>query len=348
MPTAGEAPIAHAVRIPQSLSSATGSRQWSQSGSRPPDARQRKDAAALRHVLRSGFGGQVRLTDDPANSILDFSSTKAPMGAPLSLVHGASPIRRSLIPEDKTHLVRFISGMARWLSPCTDCLVFRRETQGARPLGFRSRADNRKDKCFDDPFSSISIVLWVFPLCLAAQSPVNYDIVYVRAKRAGDTTRVALPEVKDPIQMEPGADLILLHPDGSEEVLVVGGNGAVVDPVVSFDAQWVYYAKFHDQRTATLNYRAARCVARRRRHLQDPSRNTTNRSTEPSRSGHRTPPLPIGPTITSPPAPRALTTSAMAFSTWVPASSGGGVMFTSSRNGYLPNKDYTFPNMRCT
>ena len=108
------------------------------------------------------------------------------------------------------------------------------------------------------------IVLWVLPLCAPAQSPVNYDIVYVRAKRAGDTTRVSMPEVKDPIQMEPGADLVLLHPDGSEEVLVVGGNGAVVDPVVSFDAQWVYYAKFHDQRTATSELSATRCLAGRR------------------------------------------------------------------------------------
>ena len=35
--------------------------------------------------------------------------------------------------------------------------------------------------------------------------------------------------------MDPGADLMLLHPDGSEEVLVAGGNGAVTDPFVSFD-----------------------------------------------------------------------------------------------------------------
>ena len=45
----------------------------------------------------------------------------------------------------------------------------------------------------------------------------------------------------------PGTDLMLLHPDGSEEVLVEGGEGAVADPFVSFDGEWVYYAKFHDQ-----------------------------------------------------------------------------------------------------
>ncbi len=46
--------------------------------------------------------------------------------------------------------------------------------------------------------------------------------------------------------MDAGADLMLLHPDGKEEVLVVGGKGSVTDPMVSFDGQWVYYALFHD------------------------------------------------------------------------------------------------------
>jgi len=47
--------------------------------------------------------------------------------------------------------------------------------------------------------------------------------------------------------MEPGADLMLLHPNGKEEVLRAR-QGARVDrgPYVSFDGQWVYYAKFHD------------------------------------------------------------------------------------------------------
>src|SRR5947207_378428 len=39
---------------------------------------------------------------------------------------------------------------------------------------------------------------------------------------------------------------MLLHPDGSEEMLVEGGKGAIADPYVSFDAQWVYYSYFHD------------------------------------------------------------------------------------------------------
>src|SRR5262249_34188242 len=41
-------------------------------------------------------------------------------------------------------------------------------------------------------------------------------------------------------------DLMLLRPDGSEEVLVEGGKGAIADPYVSFDARWVFYSYHHD------------------------------------------------------------------------------------------------------
>ena len=76
----------------------------------------------------------------------------------------------------------------------------------------------------------------------------DYDIVYVRAQRAGDTVQKPFyMEIARPVYMTPNADLMLLHPDGSEEVLVSSGvKGAVQDPVVSFDGEWVYYALFHD------------------------------------------------------------------------------------------------------
>ncbi len=75
----------------------------------------------------------------------------------------------------------------------------------------------------------------------------DYDIVYVRAPRFGDEKFARWAEVADPMRMDPGCDLMLLHPDGSEEVLVAGGDGAVADPFVSFDGEWVYYALMHDQ-----------------------------------------------------------------------------------------------------
>ncbi len=75
----------------------------------------------------------------------------------------------------------------------------------------------------------------------------DYDIVYVRAPRFGDEKATRWAEVFNPLNVDPGGDLVLLHPDGSEEVLVEGGDGAVADPSVSFDGQWIYYALFHDQ-----------------------------------------------------------------------------------------------------
>jgi len=75
----------------------------------------------------------------------------------------------------------------------------------------------------------------------------DYDIVYVRAPRRGDKERTKWAEVGDPRTMEAGADLMLLHPDGKEEVLVaVEKHESIADPFVSFDGQSVYYAKMHD------------------------------------------------------------------------------------------------------
>jgi hypothetical protein len=71
----------------------------------------------------------------------------------------------------------------------------------------------------------------------------DYDIVYVRTSRKGDRARSLWTEIAHPAIMDPGGDLMLLHPDGSEEVLVQGGaDGSVTDPNVSLDGQWVFYA----------------------------------------------------------------------------------------------------------
>ncbi len=104
--------------------------------------------------------------------------------------------------------------------------------------------------------------LWLFLLMmlvgalasssLAAQV-VDYDIVYVRQPRHGDEINTLWPEVFHPARAEVGADLVLRHPDGSEEVLVDAGVGSVTDPVVSFDGKSVFYALFHDLRDSALN-----------------------------------------------------------------------------------------------
>lgn len=88
-------------------------------------------------------------------------------------------------------------------------------------------------------------------------SPVNYDIVYVRALRSGDNQVNYLPEALTPLLPEPGADLMLLHADGSEEVLfAAGANGAVMDPSISFDARSVIFAYFPNVRNSNSQRRA--------------------------------------------------------------------------------------------
>src|SRR4051812_12274841 len=79
----------------------------------------------------------------------------------------------------------------------------------------------------------------------------DYDIVYVRAQRAGDQVHKRFyTDFSQPVTMEPGADLMLLHPDGREELLVAGGDGSITDPVISFDGEWVYYSHIYDLKQA--------------------------------------------------------------------------------------------------
>src|SRR4051794_1278040 len=88
------------------------------------------------------------------------------------------------------------------------------------------------------------------PLASDKSVKIDYPIVYVRAPRFvkgnnGKDRPSAWPEIAHPTNIDAGYDLMLLQPDGSEEVLVAGGKGSVADPYVSFDAKWVYYAHFY-------------------------------------------------------------------------------------------------------
>src|ERR1043165_8799635 len=97
--------------------------------------------------------------------------------------------------------------------------------------------------------------LRVDPAPIASAKPVkyDYDIVYVRAPRTikdsktgKDTLAMVWPDASKPFDIQAPTDLMLLHPDGKEEVLVAGAPGAITDPHVSFDAQWVYYTYCYD------------------------------------------------------------------------------------------------------
>jgi hypothetical protein len=72
---------------------------------------------------------------------------------------------------------------------------------------------------------SVFVPLLVALAVPAGASVRDYDIAYVRQARFGDSINTTWPEVFHPAQLDPGADLMLLHPDGTEELLVAGGNG---------------------------------------------------------------------------------------------------------------------------
>lgn len=179
-----------------------------------------------------------------------------------------------------------------------------------------------------------------------AQSAVNYDIVYVRAPRYGDNVFAKWAEVFHPTHMEPGSDLMLLRPNGTEEVLFAAGNGAVVDPVPSFDAKWVYFSYFPDMRAPQLNYQrgfaplqgadiykinvATRQVVRLTQQKWEPPSGAANWS-----SNHL-----------SASSPASYYLGYGIFNLGPCPLPNGKVMFTSSRDGYLPNKGFTFPNLR--
>src|SRR5262249_23450625 len=177
---------------------------------------------------------------------------------------------------------------------------------------------------------------------------IYYDIAYVRAPRYGDDTNTRWPEVFDPISMDPGADLVLLHPDGREEVLVPGGDGSIVDPYVSFDGLWIYFAKFHNLQKNKLNMQRrqggvpvlgsdiykinvkTREVVRLTFQEWTPNTGVANWSSHPLSAS----------------APGKTYLGYGIFNLGPCPLPGGKVMFTSSRNSFLPNKGYTFPNLQ--
>ena len=179
----------------------------------------------------------------------------------------------------------------------------------------------------------------------AQAGPVPYDVVYVRQPRYGDATNTTWPEVFHPAQIDPGADLMLLHPDGTEEVLVAGGIGSVTDPFVSFDGQWVYYAYFHDARPQSWNYQRGLFYGGAdiyRIHL-------ATRRIEQLTFGEFTPNTGAGNFDESNPVDPAPGHDYLGYGivNLGPAPvAGGKIAFTSNRNGFAPPKGYTTPTLQ--
>ena len=194
-----------------------------------------------------------------------------------------------------------------------------------------------------------SIVLLGLALSLtqsATAAALNYDLVYVRQPRFGDQTNTIWPDVFHPAQLDAGADLMLLHTNGSEEVLVAGGNGSVTDPFVSFDAQWCYYAYFPDLRPSALNYQRAYLPYAGcdiyRIHLQ-------TRAVQRLTFQEFTPNTGAGKWNYADPASTSYQKTAPGYGMLNLAPcpvAGGKIAFVSNRNGFVPPKGYTAPTLQ--
>jgi len=163
------------------------------------------------------------------------------------------------------------------------------------------------------------------PIGSDASVKYDYDIVYVRAPRHGDDKPSAWTEVFAPTRAEPGSDLMLLHPDGREDVLVAAADDAITDPFVSFDGDWVYYARFHNTRDAGSQRLVSRSSDIFKIHVKTRKAvQLTHQEFTPNTGAVATNVRPQGVYNLGPcPLP------------------GGRLMFTSNRNNFQPTKGYT-------
>ncbi|MFT5524904.1 MAG: hypothetical protein ACI9HK_002868, partial [Pirellulaceae bacterium] len=94
-----------------------------------------------------------------------------------------------------------------------------------------------------------------FPPHVSTDKTVTYDfpVVYVRVPRPYPKEYYNINHLNQAGLHQtnaPGAELRLLHPNGKDELLVpVEPHESITDPVVSFDGEWVYFAKFHHMAT---------------------------------------------------------------------------------------------------
>lgn len=174
----------------------------------------------------------------------------------------------------------------------------------------------------------------------------TYDIVYVRQPRFGDLVNTIWPEVFHPGRLDAGADLMLLHPDGSEEVLVDCEICSVTDPVISFDAAWVYYSLFPDLREESLNYQRGDLP----HDGADIYRmNLASREIQRLTFGKFTPNLGAGTWDESNPVdpPNQFNRLGYGILNLGPMPlPGNRLAFTSNRNGQIPTKGFTNPTLQ--
>lgn len=194
-------------------------------------------------------------------------------------------------------------------------------------------------------FGVLSILTLLY-LCPDTTFALDYDVVYVRQPRFGNNTNTLWPEVFHPARLDPGADLMLLRTNGTEEVLVAGGLGSVTDPFISFDAQWCYYAYFPNLQADELNYQRSYLPYQGsdiyRIHLasREIQRLTFQEFTPNTGAGHWHTNNPVDP-------PAAFNRLGYGIINLGPCPlPGGRVAFTSNRNAYWPTKPFTSPTLQ--
>src|SRR5262249_54943666 len=150
----------------------------------------------------------------------------------------------------------------------------------------------------------------------------------------------------NPAQMGPGGDLVLHRSDGSEDVLVAGGNGAVTDPYVGFDATTGYYSYCPDLRPPALNSPPHNHPVQGRRLSSNPiptktvKRLTHQEFTPDANTGS----WDIAHFTSTNSGKDTLGYGVLNLSP-VPVA-GGRIMFTSSRNGLMPTRAATTINLQ--
>ncbi|MEM7248252.1 MAG: thrombospondin type 3 repeat-containing protein [Acidobacteriota bacterium] len=138
---------------------------------------------------------------------------------------------------------------------------------------------------------------------------------------------------------------MLLHPDGSEEILVAAGNGAVTDPFISFDGEWVFYSHFPDVRPGSYNNQRNLPIAGAdiwKLHLPTRTkvRLTHGEFTPNTGAGNFDESNPLNP-------PSEFDRLGYGILNLGPAPvAGGRIAFTSNRNGYQPPKGFTNPTLQ--
>jgi hypothetical protein len=181
-----------------------------------------------------------------------------------------------------------------------------------------------------------------FPPPIASDVTVKYDypIVYVRVPRPYPKTYYGINHLNQAGLHQtnaPGAELRLLHPDGRDESLVsVSAHESITDPAVSFDGQWVYYARFHHMTTGAT---ASMTMLQSRKgadiyKIHVPTRKVVQLTTQ-----KRTPntgAVPAG-TESHPRGVHNLAPCPVA---------GGKVVFVSDRNGYRGVREQTQPALQ--